>query len=299
MINENKFTKIIATVVLVIAIIIGISYGVYYGGFGELDSNLEEEQTKLQFSPILPFDAYSSLKPNIIELFGEGKQGEGVSDDTKYIDYKQEWFSIIADTRYYYGKQKRVYKTVLTYDIKDKEKLYLEMKKWLGEPLDDSLSDEKSKKPRVFWIKDSVSYELLVGKNNIVVEARLAYYENPNKYEMGERPTVIQRLNIDVSGDNENDAVLLIGSKANYTDLTYKNLFLLIGNNSGAYYTEFPKMMDGGLDPQMKIIDIDSNETLDILVESDQYYIKNYNVFSFSGKSIDNIYAAENDPLEQ
>ena len=171
--NENKFTKIVAAAVIIVAIVIGVSYGIYYNGFDDLGKNMDGSESVPQFSPIKPFEAYSTLKQNIIELFGEGKQGEGVSDDTKYIDYKQEWFSIMADTRYYYGKEKRVYKTVLTYKLNDKDKLYLEMKKWLGEPLEDSLSDKEAKKPRVFWIKDSVSYELLVEKNKIVVESNL------------------------------------------------------------------------------------------------------------------------------
>ena len=295
--NENKFTKIVAAAVIIVAIVIGVSYGIYYNGFDDLGKNMDGSESVPQFSPIKPFEAYSTLKQNIIELFGEGKQGEGVSDDTKYIDYKQEWFSIMADTRYYYGKEKRVYKTVLTYKLNDKDKLYLEMKKWLGEPLEDSLSDKEAKKPRGFWIKDSVSYELLVEKNKIVVESRLSYYNNPNQYDMGDRPTIIQRLNIDVTGDKKNDAVLLIGSKANYTDTLYKNLYLLIGNESGAFYTNFPKTMDGGTNPQIKVIDIDKDNIMDILVESDQYYIKNYNAFSFKDKTIQNIYSSENELL--
>ena len=296
MLDENKFTKLLGISVIVIAIVLGGAYLLYYNSFGELKKETNQSSMESDFSPIEPFIAYSTLKPNIIDLFGEGSQGEGVSDDTKYIDYKQKWFSIEADTRYYYGKQKRVYKTVLTYNQDDKDKLYAEMNKWLGKPLSDNFTDSDEKKPRAFWIKDSVSYELTASGDKLMVEARLAYYDNPNNYEMGDRPTVIQRISSDVTGDGESDSILLIGSKSNYTDTTYNKLFILIGNSQGAYYTGFPKDMDGGSNPQLTSSDLDADGDNDILVDSDLFYIKSFNGFAYKDSKIVNIYSSENEP---
>ncbi len=297
MFDENKFTRLLEILIVVFIVVLGGGYLLYYNSFGMLNNEDREISLEDKFSPIEPFIAYSSKLPSIIDLFGEGvSRGEGVSDDTKYVDYKQEWFSIEVDTRYYYGKQKRVYKTVLTYNESDKDKLFSEMKKYLGEPLSDTFNDADEKKPRAFWIKDSVSYEVLAKGDKIVLEARLAYYENPNNYDMGDRPTVIQRMSEDVTGDGESDSVLLIGSKVNYTDTTYNKLFVLIGNNKGAYYTGFPKDMDGGSNPQLSILDINGDADVDILVESDLFYINSFNGFSYTDDKIVNIYSSENNP---
>ncbi len=296
MLEENKLTKLLGISIIVLVVILFGGYLLYYNSFGELNKESNNASSDSNFSPIEPFIAYSSLKPNIIELFGEGTQGEGVSDDTKYIDYKQKWFSLNADARYYYGKYKRVYRNVLTFSIEDKDKLYKEMIKNLGNPLEDNFGDLENKNPKAFWIKDSVSYELNQMKNKLVVESRLSYYDNPNNYDMGDRPTVIQRINSDITGDGEKDAILLIGSKSNYTDKIYNKLFILVGNSSAAYFTSFPQNLDGGSNPKLKISDIDYNGMEDILVESDLFYIKSFNGFAYKDNKIVNIYSSENEP---
>lgn len=299
MIDENKFSKIMLGAVIVMLIGVTSAYGLYYNNFSPLnDSTHVENQNKNPY-PVIPYNAYSMIKKDLISILGEGTEGEGVSDDTRYIDYEnQEWFFLNANARFYYGRYTRIYKNVLNFDANDKTNLYSNMKETLGEPLSTTFESDESVQ-KAFWIKDSVSYELVSKDESLVLESRLAYYENPNNYEMGERPTIIQRINADINNDGDVDAILLIGSKSSYTSLEYKNLYLLIGNSKGAYVTNFPAESDGGSNPQMFIIENHEKQNHEILTESDHYYIKSYNKFTFDGKNIENIYISEFDPREE
>lgn len=299
MIDENKFSKILLIVVLVVFIGVSSVYGIYYNSKPPIEISNYHEEEKMNQYPINPFIAYSMIKKDLITHLGDGEEGEGISDDTRYIDYNNQiWFNLNASSRFYYGRYTRIYKSILNFSVKDKDNLYSNMKAALGEPLVDSFNEGNSVE-KAYWIKDSVEYELIAKKDNITVESRLAYYDNPNDYDMGERPTIIQRINKDITGDGEIDSILLIGSKSTYTSTEYKNLYILIGNNQGAYISAFPQNLDGGFKPKLYILKNEDKNIWEIIVQADHYYINAYNVFIFEDGIIKNIYSSEHNPMEK
>ena len=293
--NENKVTRILSIAVVALALSIGIFYIVYYSSLEELGKNEIPSAEEYTAFPINPFEAYSSVREDIVARFGEGEWGEGVDDPTKYIEYDQTWFGLLGDVRYYYGKENRIYKSIVSYEEKEANKLYINMVNELGEPLEDKFKDEKE----AYWIKDSVSYLLYTEDEQVKIESTLPYYKNPNNYDMGERPTIIQRVNMDIDNDDNEEAILLIGSKESYTSKIYKNIYLLIGNNKGAYYVKLPDENDGGADPKLFIEDINDDSQQDMIVESDQFYIKSYTGFEFKDNNINNIYSGSDNPITE
>lgn len=297
--KENRITKILSIAVIVLAVSIGIFYIVYYSSLEELGKNDIPSTQEYTAYPINPFEAYSSLREDIINKFGEGEMGEGVDDPTKYIEYTQTWFGLEGDIRYYYGKENRVYKSIVSYEEDQADKLYINMVNELGEPLEDGFDDEENDEKQAYWIKDSVSYLLYTEDETAKIESTLPYYRNPNNYDMGDRPTIIQRINTDIDNDDNQEAILLIGSKETYTSKVYKNIYLLIGNSKGAYYTKLPDENDGGADPKLYLEDINDDSQLDMVVESDQFYIKSYTGFEFKENEIRSIYSGSDNPITE
>lgn len=298
-INENNLTKLLAMSVLVLGVGIIVGYLYYFSTLQPLSenvgSNVEEEEVITM--PYMPYKMYSIKRPDLLAKLGEGIMGEGVSQDTKYVEYTQNWFNIDVNAKYYYGKETRVYETILSYEEKDIDLVYENMKKRFGEPIYDNYKNEEANTKETFWIKDSVNIFLRMQAGKPQVEMHMAYYENPDNLELGDRPTIVQQIRMDVTGDGEEDTVMLIGTKPEYTTTVYKHLFLLVDSKDGKFYTGL-KEFDGGESPQMTLADIDKDGEDEFLVTADLDYIMNYNVFKIDGKNILNVYSSDVNPLD-
>lgn len=299
--NTNNLTKLLAVAVALLGLAIIGGYLRYFLSLENLTEKNDAQKNDPAISmPVMPYKAYSIKKADLIAKFGEGTaQGEGVSQETKYIDYTQNWFDIEVNARYYYGKENRVYETILSYEAKDKDKVYQNMKKAFGETLIDTYYDESAKRRTAFWIKDSVNIFLRFKEGKPEVEMHTSYYENPDNYDLGYRPTVIQQINVDVTGDGQKNEVMLIGTKPVYTTTVYKNLFLFVENGEDDFYARFPKETDGGESPKMEMVDVDKDGKKEFLIQADQDYVMNYNVFKIEGTKITNTYSSDVNPLDK
>lgn len=298
-INENNLTKLLAMSVLILGVGIIVGYLYYFSTLQPLSenvgSNIEEEEAITM--PYMPYKMYSIKRADLLAKLGEGVMGEGVSQDTKYVEYTQNWFNIDVNAKYYYGKETRVYETILSYEEKDIDLVYENMKKRFGRPIYDNYKNEEAKNKETFWIKDSVNIFLRMKAGKPEVEMHMAYYENPDNLELGDRPTIVQQIQMDVTGDGEEDTVMLIGTKPEYTTTVYKHLFLLVDSKDGKFYTGI-KEFDGGESPQMTLTDIDKDGKEEFLVTADLDYIMNYNAFKMDGKNILNVYSSDINPLD-
>lgn len=298
-INENNLTKLLAMSVLIFGILIIVVYLYYFSTLKPLSENMGEQvpEEKVITMPYMPYKMYSIKRADLLAKLGEGIMGEGVSQDTKYVEYTQNWFNIDVNAKYYYGKETRVYETILSYEEKDIEPVYENMKKRLGKPIYDNYRNAEARNKETFWIKDSVNIFLRMKEGKPEVEMHMAYYENPDNLELGDRPTIVQQMQMDVTGDGEEDTIMLIGTKPEYTTTVYKHLFLLVDSKDGKFYTGI-KEFDGGESPQMSLMDIDKDGDEEFLVTADLDYIMNYNAFTIDGKNILNVYSSDINPLD-
>lgn len=254
------------------------------------------ESIVYQYGPLHPFEMCSMRKPDLIAQLGEPMgEGEGVDDETKYLRYEYEWFGFPTKSKIYYGREQRIYKAVINFNTVEFEELQSKITEGLGQPL--SIEEGQEFKD-IIWIKDSIKYWLTKTDEGVnQLEVRLAYFSNPNDYDMGYRPTTIQEMNtVDVTGDGKPDDVMLIGSRSSYTETAYAKLFLLIFSNNQEYLESFPKDLDGGIYPQMEITGAGSDAQ--IVVTTDNTYVMNKNVFAFSQEGIKNIESV-NAPLKK
>lgn len=254
------------------------------------------ESIVYQYGPLHPFEMCSMRKPDLIAQLGEPMgEGEGVDDETKYLRYEYEWFGFPTKSKIYYGREQRIYKAVINFNTVEFEELQSKITEGLGQPL--SIEEGQEFKD-IIWIKDSIKYWLTKTDEGVnQLEVRLAYFSNPNDYDMGYRPTTIQEMNtVDVTGDGKPDDVMLIGSRSSYTETAYAKLFLLIFSNNQEYLESFPKDLDGGIYPQMEITGTGSDAQ--IVVTTDNTYVMNKNVFAFSQDEIKNIESV-NAPLKK
>lgn len=258
--------------------------------------NNRQEGLVYQYGPLHPFEMCSMRKPDLIAQLGEPMgEGEGVDEETKYLRYEYEWFGLPTKSKIYYAREQRIYKAVINFYNIEFDELQALITKGIGEPL--SIEEGQEYKD-IIWIKDSMKYWLTQTDEGVnQLEVRLAYYPNPNDYDMGYRPTTIQEVNtIDVTGDGKPDEVSLIGSRNSYTETAYAKLFMLITSEGKTYMEKFPEELDGGLYPQMEISGTGSDAK--VTVTTDNTYVANKNVFAFSENQIKNI-ESTNAPLKK
>lgn len=300
MLEEKKFRRLIlALTIIIIAVVFG-SYAMYYNNQPVLNSdNVQEKNTVLEM-PILPFDAFSMLKEDLLVKFGEGEEGNGKDYDNQYVDYEQKWFGKTFKARYYYGLYTRIYQINLTVQKNDERDVYEEMKRQLGNPIQDKFFDKNTPKDekKTYWVKDSVRYSIFYEDNGqCMAKMWLEYYTNPDGHSLGERPTIIQRQD-GVEGfiKDQKVSILLIGDKPRYTSRYYKNLYLIIGTKKGSYLGRMPKDNDGGLYPKFTIQGINNSSDKNIVIETDNEYTKWYTGFEFKDKKLNVIYSSEKIP---
>lgn len=303
MLEEKKFRRLILVItIIVIVSVVGI-YLLYYSKQPDLKAdNVKTTDVTLDM-PILPFDAFSMLKEDLIIKFGEGEEGNGQDYDNQYVDYNQKWFGKMFKARYYYGLYTRIYQINLKVEKNDIQSVYDEMKKQLGTPVQDTLlNKEKSLDERkTYWVKDSVRYSIFYeDSGQCMAKMWLEYYPNPDGHNLGERPTIIQRQD-GVEGiiDGEKVSILLVGDKPKYTSRYYKNLYLIIGSKSGSYLGRMPKDGDGGFYPKFTLTNIANSKNKNILIETDNEYTKWYIGFEFKNNQLNVIYSSEKEPSEQ
>lgn len=298
--KENDLTRLLSLSVLILGLLIIGGYLRYFYKLEPLTDEVvetpAEEETKITM-PVVPYKAYSIKKADLLAKFGEGIQGEGVSQETKYIEYQQNWFNLDVPARYFYGKETRVYETILSYKEEESFLVYENMKKLFGTPIYDNFMNTEAKNKETFWIADSINIFLRMKGGKPEVEMHMAYYENPKEHPLGDRPTIVQYMKLDVTGDGEEDKLMLIGTKPEYTTSVYKNLFLLVESKNGDFFSGFPLETDGGESPKLSKVDTNGDGKDDFLVTADQGVVINYNVFQIEGNQIRNIYSSDVDPL--
>lgn len=298
--KENDLTRVLAIAVLLLGVLIIGGYLRYFYKLEplteEIADQVGEEEVQITM-PVVPYKAYSIKKADLLAKFGDGIPGEGTSQETKYVEYQQNWFNLDVPARYFYGKETRVYETILSYKEEEAQTVYDNMKKRFGEPIYDNFFNEEAKNRETFWIADSINIFLRMRSGKPEVEMHMAYYENPKEHALGDRPTIVQRMKLDLTGDGEDDTLMLIGTKPEYTTPVYKNLFLLVESKEGDFFSGFPLERDGGESPQLRKVDTNGDGKDDFLVTADQGVVINYNAFEIEGKQIKNIYSSDIDPL--
>lgn len=240
-----------------------------------------------EFGPLHPFEMCSMRKPDLFAQLGEPMgRGLGEDDDSKFYRYEYEWFGFTNRTRIYYGREQRIYKAVVDFEDNSYDEVYKKLIESLGTPVD---IDEQGEYKDVFWILDSVKYWLSLTDENVpTLEMRLAYYDNPDEYNLSDRPTIIQEDNShDVTGDRKNDKVLLIGSKAGYTQTVYRYLFVIVGDGKKSHVVKFPKESDGGYYPKLSFEKHKDRDA--IVITAENTYAVNENKFLFEKDKLENI----------
>lgn len=302
MLEERKFRIIVMSATLIVAILVGVSYFTFYKKMPKLNAqNVTTISKEQKDFPILPFDAFSALKSDLILKFGDGEQGNGFDYDNQYIDYNQTWFGKKFKARYYYGLYDRIYQINLPVAKNDIKSVYDDMKAQLGKPVYDTFYDKTKPLDEsvAYWVEDSTRFSILYDEGQCFVKMKLEYYSNPDGNNLGQRPTVIQRIDGDtnvLSGTKAN--ILLIGDKEEYTQKYYKNIYVVVGSKNGSVVGRLPKDTDGGMYPKMSIMDINGSGNKDILIEADNEYVKWYTGLEYEDGNLNVIYSSENYPQE-
>lgn len=300
MLEEKKFKRLIIILTLFIIIFVTVAYAVYYKEQPVLSTDDATKTDTVIEMPILPFDAFSMLKEDLLVKFGEGEEGNGKDYDNQYVDYNQKWFGKTFKARYYYGLYTRIYQINLTVQKNDEKAVYDEMKRQLGTPVYDKFFDKElpMDEKKTYWVKDSVRYSIFYEDNGqCMAKMWLEYYQNPDGHSLGERPTIIQRQDgVEDLIKGEKVSVLLIGDKPKYTSRYYKNLYLVIGTKEGSYLGRMSKDNDGGFYPKFTIQTINNSQDKNILIETDNEYTKWYTGFEFKDKKLNIIYSSEKSP---
>lgn len=309
MLKESVFRKFIIILTLFTILIVFFTTYRYYKKLPELkaETDVKQQVTKEQKNvPIKPFEAFSMKKEDLLIKFGEGKEGLADTYENMYIDYNQNWFSINVDSRYYYGDYGRVYQIMLSYPMTKAKEVYNNMKRDLGEPLYDGIygnikEDEETQVERVtYWFKDSVRYTLANYEDEdlCMVTMNLQYYPNVEEYDMGDRPTEIQRINdVKIGNSTVKGNLILIGDKPEYTSIFYERLFIIFGTEQKTYMGTFSDEYDGGFYPEMKVLDFDQDGENEIIVKADNEYTTFYTVLKYESGQFSVVYAGEENPI--
>lgn len=308
MLSEKNFRKLIILMTLLTLVIVFFSTYRYYKNLPSLEEVKTATQTEMKGNlamPLLPFEVFSMDKESLLIKFGKGSEGTGEGYDNMYIDYKQEWFGQKVDTRYFYGDYKRLYQIILEYPVSDATKIYENMKKELGEPIYDGLySEEISDEMRemmTYWIKDSVRYTLVNYEDEdlCMVTMNLQYFANVEGYEVGQRPTEIQRINsVKLGNDSSLGNIILIGDKPEYTSTLYEKLYIVYGGEEGTTLCKFNDEYNGGFYPKLEVKDVDNDGENEAIIKADNEYTTFYTIVEYKNGELTVSYAGEKNPLE-
>lgn len=290
LLEEKIFKKIILAITVFVILIVFFSYFMYYKKQPVLKAENISTSQETQYFPVNLFEIFSMTRDKVkVKLGNPKKIGNGSDYENKFFIYTQEWFGKKFDTKYYYGDQDRMYQANLKLKEEDFNSMYESMKMALGTPvLDTFFDDEIDKDIRItYWIKDSIRYAMVYDSEDTLpyVKMNIAYYQNPDNHNIGQRPIIIQRMD-KVSGImQDNDvSILLIGEKPEYTSTYFKNIYVLIGSKKGSFIGRFDKENDGGYRPSFSINEVNGQKQ--IVVQTDNEYTKLETVFEFRDNKI-------------
>lgn len=297
MLEEKVFKKIIMSATLLVIVVVFFSYFMYYKKQPVLKAqNVTQKEETVNF-PVDLFEIFSMTRDKVkVKLGNPKKIGNGSDYDNKFFIYEQDWFGKKFDAKYYYGDQDRMYQTNLKMKKEDFTNIYESLKSVLGTPVVDTFFDDKVDDDMkiTYWIKDAIRYAMVYDSQDMqpYIKMNIAYYQNPDNHNIGQRPIIIQRMD-KISGImKDNDVnILLIGEKPDYSSTYFKNIYVLIGSKKGSFLGRFDKENDGGYRPSFQINEVDGQKR--IVVETDNEYAKLETVFEFVDKKITQISSQE------
>ena len=223
MLEEKVFKKIIMSATLLVIVVVFFSYFMYYKKQPVLKAqNVTQKEETVNF-PVDLFEIFSMTRDKVkVKLGNPKKIGNGSDYDNKFFIYEQDWFGKKFDAKYYYGDQDRMYQTNLKMKKEDFTSIYESLKSVLGTPVVDTFFDDKVDDDMkiTYWIKDAIRYAMVYDSQDMqpYIKMNIAYYQNPDNHNIGQRPIIIQRMD-KISGImKDNDVnILLIGQKHDYS----------------------------------------------------------------------------------
>lgn len=291
-----------ATYIVIGVLIVGIvGYGVYYVLSPDLDSaqTSYEDMLSPRFnSEIHPIELFSTSLENLVDFKGEPiSQGDGSSQEARYVVYKMDWFGQTRDTAVYYDTSTNVESLRIKIGDVPAQDLYNQYFEMFGKPKEEMEPTKKG--GYAIFIKDGVQVKIIHNGEYMSVDMRLAKYDNVNNLLVGENPIVVQNIfDYDINQDGENDKILLIGNK-NPASTLYDKLYLLVWDGNKTHLFKMAEELDGGSYPQLLLVDADTDKIKEIVITAgNNEIIRNYNVFKYEDGNITNIYSGHNEKFE-
>ncbi|MGL5439650.1 MAG: hypothetical protein ACRDA4_04595 [Filifactoraceae bacterium] len=291
-VSDKDFIKFIGIITLLILL-----FGAVWFGFSGLKVNNTKTNTVISDveypGPIKPNKLFTSRTPEIRNLLGAPISSGSIDGTTdKFLDYNLSWFGEDTISKIIYGEDKRITKVDISFKESSLEKVFLNVKKYLGEPF---ANNQETKE--IVWFQDSAMYSLKEVDGKAALNIELPVYNNFNNYPIREGSIIIEKQGAhDLTGDGKNDVLVLIGEKESYIYSEFTKLHMTIWDGENVFFTSFPTDSDGGTNIKLTYNDIDKDGIKDISVESKSEVMSNYNSFTVKNSAISNIYTSHDKP---
>lgn len=296
--KNNKITLVVALLVVMIG---GGIYAYRYQSLPNLSETHTQNAGNKDYSTynadVHPMQILSTTRENMVDFKGEpADKGDGKTPETKYVIYSMGWFGKNRKTVMNYDNSNHFTKIKLEIGNESAQSIYDKLLLELGTPLDDQNPTVKG--GYAIWIKDAVRYKMLHRGSYSTIEMSIASYDNSAGLQVGKYPIVIQSIShIDLNGDSKLDEkILLLGNKANSVTTNFDKLYLLVWDGKKTYLKEMDEEFDGGSFPQIDFMDTDGDKKEEIVVISDNNFVKNYHAFKYTETSVDKIYSGYEAP---
>ena len=297
LIQRNKMTLTLGALIVVIGI------GLYAIQFQSLPKLSEtHKQTgginyKSYDAEVHPMEILSTVKANMQEFKGAPSEtGDGSSEEMRYVVYSMEWFGKNRKTVIYHDPTNTFNRIKLVVDNESAESLYEKLIKDLGQPTDESTPTVRE--GWAVWVKDAIRYKMMHRGSFTQIDMSIAKYDNTQNLPVGKYPIIIQSINnLDLNRDEVIDEkILLLGNRNNSTEISFSKLYLLVWDGKKTYIQEMDAEYDGGKYPQLQFIDIDGDDTEELVISAENNIVNNFNAFKYTGTALERVYSGYEEP---
>ncbi len=288
------------------AAVLLIGIGIYIYNYQKLPTlnrtHIESAVSSYQTynAEVHPMQLLSTVRENMEEYRGAptGK-GDGKSAETRYVVYSLDWFGMKRKTVLFYDTNGQFIRIKLEIGNESAQSLFDKLKAELGTPLEED--DPTVRGGYAIWIKDAVRYKFMHRGTYSTLEMSIAEYENPSALALGDKPVTIQYINqVDLNGDGTIDEkILLLGNKGEGITTHFAKLYLLVWDGKKTYLKEMASEYDGGTFPQLIFANADEDPAEELVVVAENNVVNHYNVFKYTGTSLDWIYAGYENIAEE